>query len=149
MPIILTSEATKVLHTVAKELTTDFFRRRFVCITTAAVPYQERSWIIEEQSALRTLGATTRELELSQVSPTEAEAALKDSDCIYVHGGNTFYLLQEMQRVGFKDIVASYLASGRSYLGSSAGSLVAGPRIDVISSTDDPTKAPKVDASDG
>ena len=149
MTLILAAEATGVLSAVAKEKGATFFKKQFVCITTAGIPYEEKSWITDEQNALRSLGANIREVELSRLSTSEAQSVIGDSESIYVHGGNTFYLLQEMQRVGFKEIITSYLASGRSYVGSSAGSLVMGPRIDLIASTDDPSKAPKVDATKG
>jgi dipeptidase E len=106
-------------------------------------------WIAAEQNVLRALGATVQPFCLSHVSASEVEQVIRDSEGIYVHGGNTFYLLQEMQRVGFKEILSSYLASGCPYIGSSAGALVAGPRIDIIASTDEPTKGPNVDATKG
>ena len=37
---------------------------------------------------------------------------IDDSDGLLVHGGNTFYLLQEMQRVGFGDFLRGYLDLG-------------------------------------
>lgn len=149
MAVVLASEATKVLSAIAKEMSPGFFQQRFACITTASMPYDERSWITDEQNALRALGADIHEIELSRLSGIEAQEKVQDSEVIFVHGGNTFYLLQEMQRVGFKEIIGTYLASGGSYLGSSAGSLVAGPRIDVIASTDNPSKAPEVDPTKG
>jgi dipeptidase E len=149
MTVILAAEAAHVLSAVAKEMGTPFFRKQFACITTAAAPYEEKPWIADEQKALRSLGATIKEVDLSSLSASEAASVIADSEGVYVHGGNTFYLLQEMQRVGFKEIITSYIASGRSYVGSSAGSLVIGPRIDLIASMDDPSIAPKVDATKG
>jgi dipeptidase E len=149
MTLILASEAAQVLGAVAREMGAPFFKSSFVCITTAGALEPETPWITDEQHALRSLGATTREVELSRLSAAEAESAIGESDNIFVHGGNTFFLLQEMQRVGFERIVASCLGSGRSYVGSSAGALVVGPRIDLVASTDDPSKAPQVDATKG
>lgn len=149
MTIILASEAAQVLPVVAEELGHEFLRRKFVCITTAGAPYQETPWIAAEQSALQALGATVHPFCLSRVSASEAEQVIQDSEGVYVHGGNTFYLLQEMQRVGFKESISSYLTSGRPYIGSSAGSIVVGPRIDIIASTDEPEKGPHVDATKG
>jgi dipeptidase E len=149
MTLILAAEATQVLSAVAKEMGATFFQKQFACIITAGVPYEEKSWIADEQNALRSLGANIREVDLSRLSTSEAASVIDDSEGIYVHGGNTFYLLQEMQRVGFKEIITAYLASGRIYVGSSAGSLVLGPRIDLVASTDDPSIAPGVDATKG
>jgi dipeptidase E len=149
MSIVLASEAAQVLHAVAVELGDEFLCRKFVCITTAGTLYQETPWITAEQNALKALGATVEAICLSRLLPSEAQQVIQDSEGIYVHGGNTFFLLQEMQRVGFKEIISPHLGRGRPYIGSSAGSLVAGPRIDIIESTDEPAKGPKVDATKG
>jgi dipeptidase E len=70
-----------------------------------AVDGGEKSWIADEQKALRSLGAKIREVDLSRLSTSEAASVIDDSEGIHVHGGNTFYLLQEMQRVGFKEML--------------------------------------------
>ena len=149
MTIILTSESSITLPAVERELGSAFFRRRFVCVSTAAAVFSERPWVTAEQECLRKLGAEVMEVELSTLAKDEAHRLLDDSDGIFIHGGNTFFLLQEMQRIGFKQFVSDYIASERPYIGSSAGSIVAGPRIDVIAATDNPSKAPTVNPLEG
>lgn len=149
MTIVLTSESSIILPAVAKTLGSSFFRKRFVCVSTAAAVYPEHTWVTAEQECLRKLGAEVTEVELSTLTKDEAQRKLEESDGIFVHGGNTFYLLQEMQRIGLKQFIRDYVASDRIYIGSSAGSIAAGPRIDVIAATDDPSKAPTVDPLDG
>lgn len=149
MTIVLTAESSVSLTSVAELLGGEFFQRRFACISTAAAVYEDCPWVTSEQGGLRNLGAKIVDVELSTLSKPEALRLLEDSEGIFVHGGNTFFLLQEMQRVGFKEFVRAYTASNRPYVGSSAGAIVAGPRIDVIASTDEPGKADSVDAACG
>ncbi len=54
---------------------------------------------------------------------------LKDVDVIYVSGGNTFYLLEKIKESHFDKVVKDYVKKGKIYIGTSAGSIVAGPDI--------------------
>ncbi len=95
---------------------------------------------------LRSLGCSVNQLDLTNLNQGDLDIRLGDADGVYVHGGNTFYLLQEMQRTGFKNSIQRFIAHGGLYIGSSAGAIVAGPRIDIVAATDDPSQAPLVDA---
>jgi dipeptidase E len=54
---------------------------------------------------------------------------LEDVDAIFVGGGNTFRLLKNLYDCKLLEPVRQFVASGRPYIGSSAGSIVAGPSI--------------------
>jgi dipeptidase E len=149
MPVVLASESSRTLTAIAESLGAPTFARRFACISTAAAVYPERPWIALEQDHLRRLGATVREVELSTMDPSAAQEAIGGADGVFVHGGNTFFLLQELQRTGLPELLATFVGSGGLYIGSSAGSIVAGPRIDIVAPTDDPSKAPTVNPSGG
>jgi len=53
-------------------------------------------------------------------------ALLEKADGIFVGGGETFVLLAELHRTGQLDVIRQRVAAGVPYLGSSAGSNVAG-----------------------
>ncbi|MEI6326869.1 MAG: Type 1 glutamine amidotransferase-like domain-containing protein [Candidatus Roizmanbacteria bacterium] len=61
---------------------------------------------------------------------------------IVVGGGNTFFLLQHMQRTQFGSCLKSFFDRGGIYVGSSAGSCVCSPDIAYVSDYDDPQSAP-------
>lgn len=46
-------------------------------------------------------------------------------DVVYVCGGDTKYLVQRMQEIGFKESIETYLSEGGIYIGVSAGSVAA------------------------
>ncbi|HEV8702387.1 MAG TPA: dipeptidase PepE [Candidatus Polarisedimenticolia bacterium] len=54
---------------------------------------------------------------------------LEKSEGIFVGGGNTFRLLDRLQRSDFIALIRSRVLAGAPYLGSSAGTVVAGPTI--------------------
>jgi len=67
---------------------------------------------------------------------------LRQYDVVYVDGGNTFYLLQKVRESGFDAAIAAYLREDAGvYVGTSAGTCLAGPDIGFLDPWDDKTKA--------
>ena len=56
-------------------------------------------------------------------------AAIQRTDAIFVGGGNTFRLLKALQDLDLLEPIRRRVKSGTCYIGSSAGSNVAGPTI--------------------
>jgi dipeptidase E len=55
--------------------------------------------------------------------------AIQQADAIFIGGGNTFRLLKALQDLDLMDLVRQRVKGGAPYIGSSAGSNVAGPTI--------------------
>ena len=76
---------------------------------------------------------------------------LADAGCIWVTGGNTFYLWHWMKRSGVDELIKQrVLEQGAVYVGQSAGAIVAGSSIRTAfwKGWDDPGAAPDEDWSD-
>jgi dipeptidase E len=56
-------------------------------------------------------------------------AALEAAAAVFVGGGNTFRLLDRLQRSGLLEVLKRRAAAGMPYLGASAGTNIAGPTI--------------------
>jgi dipeptidase E len=60
---------------------------------------------------------------------TDAEKTVAEADGIFIGGGNTFRLLKALQDLEFIEPIRRRVREGAPYIGSSAGSNVAGPTI--------------------
>lgn len=61
----------------------------------------------------------------------EIKNFFKDKNIIHIEGGNTFYLLKVIRETGFAEIIKELLDEGRVYIGTSAGSYIMCPTIEV------------------
>src|SRR5262249_46443267 len=59
----------------------------------------------------------------------DAREAIEQTDAIFVGGGNTFRLLKALQDLDLLDPIRRKVSGGAPYIGTSAGSNVAGPTI--------------------
>src|SRR5215470_4489089 len=60
---------------------------------------------------------------------SDPHQAIEQTDAIFIGGGNTFRLLKALQDLDLLDPIRQRVKSGAPYIGSSAGSNVAGPTI--------------------
>lgn len=118
--------------------------QRVTFIPTASLTEEVTFYVGAGKEALEKLGLTVDELEISTATNEEIESKLKNNDYIYITGGNTFFLLQELKRTGSDKIITEQINSGKKYIGESAGSIVLSHDIEYVKDMDDFTAAPKL-----
>lgn len=91
---------------------------------------------------LKRLGLIVDELEISSATYEMIVSKLEKNDLIYVTGGNTFFLLQELKRTGADKILVKEIEKGKLYIGESAGAILAAPDIGYSAKMDCVEKAP-------
>ncbi len=114
--------------------------KNVVCIPTAAYGQDNRDWLEPEMEQIKKRAAHFSSFDIAGKSQDETETAMQDADIIYVTGGNTYYLLEHIQKSGFAAVLKEKLDQGCYYFGCSAGAVVAGPRIDFIEDMDDASR---------
>ena len=138
-----------VLEDVVKHLPLKPSGYKLAFITTAAeVEDGDHWWVTADKDKLIELGFDVDEFSITGMNFSQLEEKMKDKNGIFVCGGNTFYLLDQVIKTGFDKIIRKKIEDGCPYIGSSAGSMIVGRRIDLASTLDDSSKAPNL-KSDG
>ena len=139
--LILVSMLCQVIDLVRK-VEPELAGKTVTYIPTAGIVEEIDGMIENETNTLQSLGLKVDVLDVSSASYESIVSALTKNDIIFVGGGNTFYLLQELRRSGADKIVAQEVNKGKLYIGESAGAVIACPDIGYCSGMDSPEKAP-------
>ncbi|MBY2904470.1 Type 1 glutamine amidotransferase-like domain-containing protein [Bacteroides hominis (ex Liu et al. 2022)] len=116
-------------------------------IPTASLTESIRFYVKTGKKALEKVGMIVEEVEITQFSNEEISSILHKCDYIYITGGNTFFLLQELKRKGIDKIISEQVKSGKLYIGESAGAIIASPDTEYMKNVNfDPIeKAPELE----
>jgi dipeptidase E len=132
MELFLTSSVHAVAHDIAKKV--DLSKAsKLVFIDTAVEPKEEREdleWLKKDKQALIDAGFVVSDYTITGKTKDQLEGDLNDFDYIYMSGGNTAYLLEQSQKSGFIPVINDFIRKkNKIYIGTSAGSIIAGPRL--------------------
>ncbi|MCX6811737.1 MAG: Type 1 glutamine amidotransferase-like domain-containing protein, partial [Candidatus Berkelbacteria bacterium] len=131
MKIFLTSQAQKVMGKIAAMLPKPTKKLKLAFIPTAGDPYGDnKPWMDADRDKLVELEFQVEDFDLKNKTEDETRQTLSKFDIIFVAGGNTFYLLNEIKKSGFDKVARELVRKGRVYIGSSAGSYIACPTIE-------------------
>ena len=113
---------------------------KVVFIPTAAEVEKVKIYVKKGWKALEDLGMQITELNINTTEAPKIKETIKNADCIYNSGGNTFYLLQELRKTGADQLVKQHILTGKLYIGESAGAMITAPNIEYVSLMDDPNE---------
>lgn len=142
MQLFLTSSNSLVSADIAQKIQTQ--GKKLVFIETAAeIEEGDKQWLQDDRQALVDVGFEVTNYTLAGKTQDQVRAVLTPTDVIYVSGGNTFYLLEQAQKSGSIALIQELVREqGKTYIGSSAGSLLAAPTIYPAIRLDDADLAP-------
>ena len=92
------------------------------------VPFALRDHEGYTQKVRARLGAAGIEV-LGLLPDARGARALGEAEAVFVGGGNTFRLLDRLQRTGLLEVLRGRAVAGMPYLGASAGTNIAAPTI--------------------
>lgn len=100
-------------------------------ITTAGNlhPVDQRGWIDEGREILRRRGWQVIDYDIAGKIEAEVETAFEGQDVVFVQGGQCMYMLEQMQKCNFGEIVRRALERDAFYIGESTGSIITGQDI--------------------
>lgn len=107
-------------------------------IPTASIHEEYTQYVDDGKAALDSLGFVVKELEITQCDTKEIAQVLNDCEYIYMSGGNTFFLMQELRRTGTDKLIIEQIEKGKLYIGESAGAMIASPNIEYAKKMDNP-----------
>jgi dipeptidase E len=118
-------------------------------IPTAADPYDDKPWLYEDRNKAVQMGFNIKDIDLKGKNKFKLQQELSACSVVFVAGGNTFYLLEKVIQSGFDSVIKDEIASGKIYIGSSAGSILLAPTIEYAELLDDPKVAKHLNTYQG
>ena len=128
--VFLCSSFADVAEILSKNVSSSLRGNTVAFIPTASI-YEEYTQYVEDgKKALRALGLHIKEVEITKLDKDKIAKTLGDCDCIYVSGGNTFFLMQELKKTGTDLLIKEQVGKGKLYIGESAGTMILAPNIE-------------------
>ena len=118
------------------------FQGKHVAFIGTAAKFEEVNFYVDEAvEILENFGSKLRHLDVSCAQSLAVPVSEKDElfcndeilsaisqcDIIYISGGNTFYLLNELRKSRAWQAIKNAVKEGKIYIGESAGAIVAAP----------------------
>ncbi len=136
----------KLFRDYAKEKNLE---NKVLFIPTAGNKEGYTAYIDEAQQTFKDLGFEIEVLDIASCDRETAQAKIFQSKILYISGGNTFYLLQELKKKQLLSLIKEQIRDGLVYVGESAGAIIATKDIDYNKLMDDKTVAKELSDTAG
>ena len=141
--IFLTSSVKLVARDIANKIG-GARNKKLLYIYTACEKNLGEAWQKSDRKALVSAGFKVFDYTITGKTKEVIAKEVKGVDVIYFGGGNTFYLLEQIQLTKSADVFRKAVASGKIFIGTSAGSIIAGPDIYPVYKLDKVKEAKKL-----
>lgn len=133
MKLFLSSQVQFVADRLGREIETSVKTNSVFIITPLRdKAHADLQWHHTNKKSMEDNGFTFDVYDITGKSRSDLARDLDKYDCMYIEGGNSYYLLQESQKSGFGDYVKQRVGEGMVYIGTSAGSVIMGPDIEPV-----------------
>jgi dipeptidase E len=105
-------------------------------VANASDPYADHPWTDMDRDKLVSLGFQVEDLDLRTTQGLALKEKLSSVNVVFVAGGNTAYLFKLAQDSGLIEIIKELSGAEIIYVGSSAGSILAGPSAEPFYESD-------------
>lgn len=127
--VFLTSSVHAVAHDIAKKVDLSRDNTLLFIDTPAEVEDGDKQWLRDDRQALVEAGFVVTDYTITGKTKEVLQKDLEPFPYIYVSGGNTFYFLEKSKETGFFSLIQDLVNNqGKTYIGTSAGSIIAGAK---------------------
>lgn len=132
MKLILSSDGSFLLKFGYAQTGIPKDQMRIGYVTTAYQVSRNNFEFFEDyKNKVKNAGYNFEEIDIKDKSEEDLREFFKNKNVIHLEGGNTFYLLKIIKETRFDKILKELLGEGKVYMGTSAGSYIACPTIEV------------------
>ena len=135
--MILTSSLYESMGIVKKFLNEKTESKKILFIPTATNVDEYKKYIHLTQKVFEDFGYEVENFDISVFSEETVKEKISETKIIFVSGGNTFYLLQELKNKNLISYLRGKIENGLLYIGESAGSVITAPNIGYADIVDD------------
>ncbi|BBM40215.1 peptidase S51 dipeptidase E [Leptotrichia shahii] len=135
--MILTSSLYESMGIVKKFLNEKTESKKILFIPTATNVDEYKKYIHLTQKVFEDFGYEVENFDISVFSEETVKEKISETKIIFVSGGNTFYLLQELKKKNLISYLREKIENGLLYIGESAGSVITAPNIGYADIVDD------------
>lgn len=129
--LLLSSDGKFAIEKGIKLFFEDVSKVKLAYITTATKGSHNLAYFETDKGLLREMKYDFEELDIEGKNEAELRGLLVNKNVVFVEGGNTFYLLKAVRESGFDIVIKELIEKGMVYTGTSAGSYIACPTIEV------------------
>ena len=143
--MILTSSLYESIKLVKKFLNEKTASKKILFIPTATNVDGYKKYIHLTQKVFEDFGYEVENFDISAFPEEVAKEKLLEAEIVFISGGNTFYLLQELKKKNLISYLKERIGKGLIYIGESAGSVIIAPNIEYVSVMDNKILAEELD----
>lgn len=92
---------------------------------------KDDEWFYNDLRLLERQGYQVDRFSITSKTREEIGGKIDEYKVIYMSGGNTVYLLQQLQKTDSVSVVCGNVKAGKTYIGTSAGSIIAGLKMPI------------------
>ena len=135
----------KLLLSSNKSIVKDYIKTnsKIGFIATASELDADRWYMEKDRNDLKKMSYNLIDIDITHEKRDAIIRKFELVDAIFVSGGNSFYLLQQLKLKSVLNDLVNF-ANDKVYIGSSAGSCICCPSIDYLEKLDDKREAPEL-----
>ena len=130
---------------ITKKYLSNMVTNEIIFIPTAGSVEPYTGYIDEGIEMLESLGYKIEIIDITKFDEVYLQDKILNSECICISGGNTFYLMQEINKKNLKKVLVKRIKEGAFYIGESAGAIIMSENIEYNQIMDDKSIASELD----